>query len=758
MKRVSLEQAVHRFSVVVAAAMFWISPPSSLLFAQTNQVSWRDYAHDAQHSAVSAVASVPLSHIYWQTPVDLNPQYSGGELLIHYGSPLITASNTVIVPVKTGASGGFRIEAHSGTNGALKWMQSTDYVLPPHNWTPSFSGTLTLSNRLYFPGGGGTVYYCDSPDSTNAPVIGQIAFYGLTNYLASTNAYLSNVFIDTPITSDQNGNIFFGFQVTGSTPLSLTSGVARIDVSGTGIWISASAAANDSGIIKVAQNCAPALSSDGTTLYIAVNSANGDYGNYGYLLALNSTNLSLLAKVRLKDVLSPSNDASVPDDGTASPTIGPDGDVYYGVLENPPGENHYRGWLLHFNSSLTQTNTPGAFGWDDTASIVSTSLVASYHGSSPYLLMTKYNNYADAGGNGSNKIAILDPDATETDPVSGATTMNEVLTVLGSTPNPPLAGVKEWCINSAAVDPFTKSVLANNEDGNLYRWDLTSNTLTQAVTLTSGIGEAYTPTLIGVDGTVYAVNNAILFAVGPPVVSISATMSNAYKLGPIPGVSTVTRLGSTNASLTVNYSISGTASNGIDYGSISNTVVIPAGSTSASITISPIDDGIVVGDVTVTLSLSNSPSYNLGSPAIATVIVHDTPFNDWRLANFGTNANNSAVSGDFADPDGDGIVNLLEYALGLNPNVASVQGLPTSQIDPTCNCLTLTYTEVLSAIDLTYTVEAASDLGGPWSTNGITSAVITNNGLTATIRASDAGNPTPPATARFMHLMVTRQP
>jgi hypothetical protein len=34
------------------------------------------------------------------------------------------------------------------------------------------------------------------------------------------------------------------------------------------------------------------------------------------------------------------------------------------------------------------------------------------------------------------------------------------------------------------------------------------------VTLTSGVGEAYTPTAIGADGTVYAINNSILFAVG----------------------------------------------------------------------------------------------------------------------------------------------------------------------------------------------------------------------------------------------------
>src|SRR5580704_9370111 len=194
----------------------------------------------------------------------------------------------------------------------------------------------------------------------------------------------------------------------------------------------------------------------------------------------------------LKDVAYPGNDANVPDDGTATPTVGPDGDVYYGVLENPPASNHYRGWMLHFNSLLTQTKIPGAFGWDDTASIVPAALVSSYHGSSSYLLMTKYNNYADygAGGNGSNKIAVLDPQNSEIDPISGATVMNEILTIVGPTPNPDLPGVREWCINSAAVDPFSKSVLANNEDGKLYRWDLTSNVFSESVVLTSGIGEA----------------------------------------------------------------------------------------------------------------------------------------------------------------------------------------------------------------------------------------------------------------------------
>jgi hypothetical protein len=489
--------------------------------AQSYRFAWGGYAHDAQHDAIAPVASQPLDRILWQTPVDLNPQYSGDELLIHYGSPSITRSNTVIVPVKTGVSGGFEVEALNGATGVMNWSQPTDYVLPPHGWTPSFSGVLTPKNRFYFPGGGGTVYYCDTPDATSAsPVIGQIAFYGLTNYIANTNAYLGNVFIDTPMTSDRYGNIFFGFQVNSSFT-NLQSGVARIDFNGTGTWISASNAAGDTAIQKVSQNCTPALSNDHKILYVAVNNSStwSDFGDYGYLVALNSRTLAPLGSVRLKDVKVPTNDAYVPDDGTASPAVGPDGDVYYGVLENPFPENHDRGWMLHFNSTLTQAKLPGAFGWDDTASVVPASMVPSYHGSSSYLLMSKYNNYAGVGGDGVNKIAILDPENSETNPITGAMTMNEVLTIAGPTPDAEQTNtypnaVHEWCINSAAVDPFTKSILANNEDGRLYRWDLTSNTLSQTNILTTGLGEAYTPTIVGVNGYVYAINNAILFAIG----------------------------------------------------------------------------------------------------------------------------------------------------------------------------------------------------------------------------------------------------
>src|SRR5439155_4718382 len=207
-------------------------------------------------------------------------------------------------------------------------------------------------------------------------------------------------------------------------------------------------------------------------------------------------------------------------ESTSLPMVGLNGRVYYGVIEAPFGSNSVRGWMLQFDSTFTSSGTPGAFGWDDTPSLVPAAAVPGYGGASPYLLMTKYNFYAGAGsGDGRNEIAILDPGDSQIDPHSPATVMKEVLTILGPTPDldarPSFPdAVREWCINTAVVDPFTHLVVAGSEDGVLYRWDLATNSFSESLVLTPGIGEAYTPTVAGPDGQVYAINNATLFAVG----------------------------------------------------------------------------------------------------------------------------------------------------------------------------------------------------------------------------------------------------
>jgi hypothetical protein len=503
---------------------------------------WDGYAGNPQHTALAAAPSQALQGIRWQTKVDLQPQYtSGGDLLIHYGSPVITTADTVIVPVKTGASDGFELRAFNGTDGAPKWTQTTDYTLAAHSWTPSYSPVLTADGRLYFAGAGGTVYYTDNPDSPN-PTFNQLAFYGLSNYTGNPSNFNQTVFIDSPLTTDAQGDLFFGFRVQGANVLGLASGIARIDINGTGSWVTASAAAGDGTITQDVQNCAPAISNDQQTVYVAVR----NNSSTGYLLGLDATTLATKYKVFLRDPRQNfANPAVLPDISTASPLIGPDGDVYFGIFGNP--YNGSRGFMAHFDATLTQTKPFGAFGWDDTASIVPASMVPSYTGSSSYLIFTKYNNYVAAevgpsGGDGFNLVAVLDPNATQPDTRNDGDpnlqVMKEILTIAGPTPDTQFLNQfpnarREWCINTAAIDPATNSILVNSEDGHLYRWDLTNpSSFTQVVDLAPPTGEAYTPTVVGPDGTVYAINNATLFAVGlNPATQLTATGPDTVDAG-----------------------------------------------------------------------------------------------------------------------------------------------------------------------------------------------------------------------------------
>ena len=477
--------------------------------------AWPSFGHDAQHAAVSAIATQDLNRIAWSTPVDLAPQYTaGGALLTHYGSPVISDHDTVLVPVKTGANSGFRVEGRSGVTGALMWSQDSDYAVPPHRWMPSYNATLTAGGRVVMPMAGGRVLVRDSIDSATAATR-TFTFYGDSAYAAASATFNANVFINTPITADAQGNLYFGFVVTGATPVGLAGGIARIDVNGNGKWVAASAASSDATMNKAAMNSAPALSTDGSTLYAAVNSApvTGQIQT-GYLLALDSTTLATKGKALLTDPKAQAP-AWISDDGTASPTVGADGHVYIGVLESSFGSHNGRGWMLQFDATLSQQFVPGSFGWDVTASLVPASMVPSYTGTSAQLLAVKYNNYEGIGtGDGRHRLAILDPGSSQIDSISGLTVMREVLTILGPTFVSGTSGpVFEWCINTMAVDPFTKSILANSEDGVLYRWDLTTNTFTQKIRITNGLGEAYTPTAVGPDGTVYAIGNAKLFAI-----------------------------------------------------------------------------------------------------------------------------------------------------------------------------------------------------------------------------------------------------
>jgi hypothetical protein len=97
--------------------------------------------------------------------------------------------------------------------------------------------------------------------------------------------------------------------------------------------------------------------------------------------------------------------------------------------------------------------------------------------------------------------------------------------------------------------------------------------------------------------------------------------------GPIDASFTVRRFGSTNSELTVDYSVSGTATNGIDYAALPGTVTIPAGQCEAAIPILPLASSISNFASTVILTLigttNEPPEYTMGFPSSAEAIIID---------------------------------------------------------------------------------------------------------------------------------------
>jgi len=191
--------------------------------------------------------------------------------------------------------------------------------------------------------------------------------------------------------------------------------------------------------------------------------------------------------------------------------------------------------------------------------------------------------------------------------------------------------VKEWCINAAAVDPATRSVMVNSEDGIDYRWDLTTNTLTQAVTLSAGIFEAYTTTLIGADGTVYATNQAILNAVGRRIPAPVFGTAVSRKAHGNPGITFDLALASAPANPTTEPRAAGAMANhnivfGFDKAVVSGSVAVTEGTATAGtptfngsemiVSLSGVADGQYV---TVAVSDVNSADGGTGGTASARV-------------------------------------------------------------------------------------------------------------------------------------------
>lgn len=108
-----------------------------------------------------------------------------------------------------------------------------------------------------------------------------------------------------------------------------------------------------------------------------------------------------------------------------------------------------------------------------------------------------------------------------------------------------------------------------------------------------------------------------------PVVTVTASDDEASEAAGNDGQFTVSRSGVTTDALTVSYTVSGTATNGVDYPSLAGSVIIPAGQPNTPIAIDPTDDTSPEATETVIVTITDTSAYNVGSPASATVKIVD---------------------------------------------------------------------------------------------------------------------------------------
>lgn len=223
--------------------------------------------------------------------------------------------------------------------------------------------------------------------------------------------------------------------------------------------------------------------------------------------------------------------------------------------------------------------------------------------------------------------AVVIKESSQTGDFSLSATPSSQQVVAGKTANftlntQSIAGFNGTINLSSSVTPQQDSVRVSFSPssvtaGNTSNISVTTNSNTPAGN--------YQINIIGVSGTQthQTLVNLTVIQENLPVITVKATTPLAYEKNSVAGVFTITRSEELNKMVVINYQLSGTATINQDYVGIVNQLVIPAGATSATLSIIPIDDTVPEGDETIILSLLDDPTYKLSLNSQDTVTIVD---------------------------------------------------------------------------------------------------------------------------------------
>ncbi len=187
--------------------------------------------------------------------------------------------------------------------------------------------------------------------------------------------------------------------------------------------------------------------------------------------------------------------------------------------------------------------------------------------------------------------------------------------------------------------------------------------------------------------------------------------------------------------------------------SVDGLVFTPAGTTVADVTsleIGGLTTGVPVWLRVTARNINGAATSEALQTYFVPPLIPPTPLEAWRFAYFSTTAQ-TPLAADGADPDGDGRVNLMEYAVASDPRKGNAEPVLAGAYSPDDEALSLSFPRQLRP-DLTYTVQATASLAaGDWESIFTSTGVQNVEGLVTVIDDGAAG-----AVRRFARLRVTR--
>jgi hypothetical protein len=291
---------------------------------------WPQWAQNPQHTGFLPVIGQHMDHILANIVYDPNvpdeQAQTGGDLLVHYQTPLVDGNDVYMLS----KAGSYTVGTYAtqtwhqnkftwqATNLVKLWTFDSDWVPPGSQmdfWEPVYHAVLA-NGFLYDPGAGGSIFKLNKSDGT---VVTRLIPSQFLNPDGSLNAHTFTV---SPLTADSAGNIYYNVlklhdngpfykhdavnswlvkvtaadsisivSYTGLNPAAPNSGdpcISEFDSSQLPFPPSPTAIppSTPCGLQRVGVNVAPAISADGT-IYSVTRAHFFAARGYGFLLAIN---------------------------------------------------------------------------------------------------------------------------------------------------------------------------------------------------------------------------------------------------------------------------------------------------------------------------------------------------------------------------------------------------------------------------------------------------------------------------------------